>query len=252
MRIYLEEGLTSLLKRTQAYIRYSTRSYYQRKVESLQKFTPGQSKQIELNGVIVPICVSWIDKYVPYYDPPYPTENSPLYEHTEGEAIRQYCEEGDDVVIIGGGLGVTTVIASRIAEKVTVFEQSKDTYKILKRTVEANDDCNTVTLHCAGVGTTGGSNLTHGNPSEIDIVPPAELPYADVYEMDCEGAETTILRNMDVRPRTLLIETHSNHDEVVDILESMGYTIAGVVRDGKGQHHSCTHVRAKYTGDTPS
>ena len=50
------------------------------------------------------------------------------------------------------------------------------------------------------------------------MVPPTALPEADVYEIDCEGAETFILKQMTARPGTVMVETHDNYDEVVDIL----------------------------------
>jgi hypothetical protein len=194
----------------------------------------------------VSVEINSIDKYLPYYEPPYPTEDDPEYEHTEVESLRTCAEKRDDVVVIGGGLGVTAVVASQVTDgTVTVFEQSKPTYKILKRTVELNDCSDKIDVELAAVGEVAGSNFTHKPPSDVDRIPPSELPYADVYEMDCEGAETEILQKMGVKPSVLLGEPHNNHSQVVDILNSIGYYVVEVVDDGKNQHPSCTHVRAR-------
>ncbi|MCQ4333124.1 hypothetical protein KM295_06370 [Natronomonas sp. F2-12] len=203
-------------------------------------------RQVNLNNIVVSVYISKIDKYIPYYDPPYPIENDPEYEHAEVESIRTYAKKGDDVVIIGGGLGVTAVAACKETNgEVTVFEQSKPTYRILKRTIELNDCSDKIDVELAVVGEVGHSNFTHKQPSKVDRMLPTELPYADVYEMDCEGAETTILQKMDVRPSVLLVETHNNHNEVCDILSSIGYEIIEVIDDSMGQSPVNTHIRAR-------
>lgn len=250
LEIYSERGALSLLNSTQAYIRNRIRhrihSEYKTAVENLRRFTPSELQQVTLNGVLVSVEVNAVDKYLPYYEPPYPTEDDPEYEHTEVESLRTYARKGDNVVIIGGGLGVTAVVASKVAdEKVTVFEQSQSTYRILKRTVELNDCTDNIDIELMAVGEIAGSNFTHKQPSEVERMSPTELPYADVYEMDCEGAETTILQKMNIRPPVLLIETHDNHKEVYNILNDIGYDIIEVIDNGKSQGPNCTHIRAK-------
>jgi len=246
LEIYSERGALSLLNSTQAYIRHSIHSEYKAAVENLHQYTQSELRKITLNGVLVSVEIHSIDKSLPYYEPPYRTEDGPEYEHTEVESLRTYAKKGDEVVVIGGGLGVTAVVASKVTDgKVTVFEQSKPTYKILKRTVELNDCSDKIDVELAAVGEVAGSNFTHKQPSDVERIRPSELPYADVYEMDCEGAETEILQKMGVKPSVLLIETHDNHNQVVDILNSIGYDVVEVVDDGKNQHPSCTHIRAR-------
>lgn len=248
IEIYSDRGLLQLINSTQSSIRNRFRNRYRNRYRSaveLLRRVKTDTHQIDLNGVTVPVEASPIDKYL-HYEPPYPTEDNPEYEYTEVESLKTYAQKGDDVVVIGGGLGVTAVVASRVTDgEVTVFEQSKPTYQILTRTIELNDCGDNVNPELKTVGETGGSNFTHQPPSDIDRTSPSELPYADVYEMDCEGVETTILRKMDVKPPTLLIETHSNHDIVCDILDEIGYDVIEVVDDGKNQYPSCTHIRAQ-------
>jgi hypothetical protein len=40
------------------------------------------------------------------------------------------------------------------------------------------------------------------------VISPAELPECDILELDGEGAESLILRNMTIRPRVIAVETH--------------------------------------------
>ena len=60
-------------------------------------------------------------------------------------------------------------------------------------------------------------------------MPPAEIPDCDVLEMDCEGAETSILSEMSIRPRVILVETHgclgAPTSDVRDLLITIGYEV---------------------------
>lgn len=244
-KIYSKRGLLQLLNKSLSYAQYRIHPRYKNTIAALRRIKT-KTRQINLNEVPVSVEVSPVDRYAPFYEPPYPTESDPEYEHTEVESLRTYAKEGDSVVVIGGGLGVTAVVASEVTDgKVTVFEQSKPTYRILNRTIELNNCSDAIKTELKAVGEAAGSTFTYDVPSDVDRIPSSELPYADVYEMDCEGAETTILQGMSVKPPTLLIETHNNHDDVRDILSDLGYDIVEVVDDGKSQHHSCTHIRAK-------
>jgi hypothetical protein len=61
------------------------------------------------------------------------------------------------------------------------------------------------------------------------VVPPSELPECDVLELDCEGAEIMILRNMRLRPRVIAVETHGVNGApsklVTEILEQLDYAV---------------------------
>jgi len=246
--IFIQEGFISLIKSTILYLRTVLYSRYIRAVEFMLLGSPTERQYIDLNGVTVPVDKRILSRHVPFYQHPLPTKDDPTYEHIEAEAIKTYSHRGDNVVIIGGGLGVTAVIASRETSGIiNVFEQSEETYEILRGTVDHNDHPGEIKIHHTAVGKIGGSNFSRQPPTDIERTAPSNLPDADLYEMDCEGAETTILEQMEIRPQRLLIETHSNHEEVTDLLQNMGYQILEIVSDGKGQHQDCTHIRAEYT-----
>jgi hypothetical protein len=249
--VYASDGILRLLFETGSYVKNSILSAYRGTVERLKRPLPGKEKQITLNDVPVIVKTHWIDAYIPYYESPYPTESDPHYEYTEVEGLRTYTESNDDVVIIGGGLGVTTVVASNLTDgTVTTYEPSEYVYQLLQETIELNNCCDNVTEICAAICTVKDSNLAHTRPSNMETLPLSELPDADVYEMDCEGAETFILEQVKVRPSVILVETHANEGEVVELLEKAGYEIQEIVSGEKGQHPACSHVRAIYSTDS--
>jgi hypothetical protein len=61
------------------------------------------------------------------------------------------------------------------------------------------------------------------------VVSPAELPECDMLELDCEGAEIVILRNMAIRPQVIAVETHGVYgaptNKVKELLEKMDYAV---------------------------
>jgi len=167
--------------------------------------------------------------------------NKPNYEHTEVEGIKQYVGEDDEVFVIGGGFGVTSVhAANNTSGKVTVVEANLERYQNLKGTFDANDVSDQIqTLF----GYLGDLHIDLGD-SNIPMIAYQDIPKADVWDMDCEGAEIEILQNLPYYPSTILVETHDNHDVVVELLQELGYEILEVVDDGVGQSPICTHIRA--------
>ena len=77
----------------------------------------------------------------------------------------------------------------------------------------------------------GEAISVHGEQDDRSklIVPPAELPECDVLELDCEGSEIGILRNMTIRPRAIAVETHGLYGApttmVKELLENLGYAV---------------------------
>jgi hypothetical protein len=68
-----------------------------------------------------------------------------------------------------------------------------------------------------------------GSISDLPLTEPSELPACDILELDCEGAESYILKNMTIKPRTIITETHGCYgapeEEVKSILSKLGYDI---------------------------
>lgn len=157
------------------------------------------------------------------------TDEFPGYEAPLLESLRENVRAGDDVVVVGGGLGVSTVVASRNAGRsgsVVTYEGGAERAELIGRTATLNriPDNFEITHAIVGEGVS-----VHGDQSSAEVVAPADLPECDVLELDCEGAELEVLGNLETRPRTIIVETHgfldSPEDRVRAELDRLGYRV---------------------------
>jgi len=148
----------------------------------------------------------------------------------EGEiyAHQIFTQYGDEVVIIGGGFGITTVHAARQVGGgglVTVFEGGQIACHV-SRVAQLNGVDNVVTVEELVIG--DPTTLYRGMADDVEVIDPADLPACDVLEMDCEGSELGILEGMQIRPRVLIVELHPTMYDApnaapVELIEEMGY-----------------------------
>jgi hypothetical protein len=157
------------------------------------------------------------------------TDRFPEYEAAIIDGLRERVCDGDDVVIVGGGFGVSSVVAARHAGasgSVTTYEAGADQYDLVTEALDINDVDERVTVEHAIVG---AAVSTYTPPEDARVVDPANVPDCDVLEMDCEGAELGILRDLAVRPRVLIVETHANlgspEGDVRAELDRLGYDV---------------------------
>lgn len=153
----------------------------------------------------------------------------PEYESGLATAIAATVEPGDTVVIVGGGIGVTAVKAAQAAGAdgtVVVFEGAAKKVDAVRETVRLNDVSDVVDVRHAVVGE---AFTLWGDPNGADDLSPSDLPDCDVLELDCEGTEVEILRNLDISPRAILVESHGMHDAstetVKQILSDLSYDV---------------------------
>jgi hypothetical protein len=163
------------------------------------------------------------------FQPP-STRDIPGYEEALVKALHEHVNPGDKVVVVGVGMGVTCVIAARLSgPKGTVisFEGDGAGCEALSRVAKLNVVQDRIQNHHAIVGEAIG---VYGSSFASRIVKPTELPACDVLELDCEGAEIMILREMPIAPRVIAVETHgflgAPTDEVRTLLEARGYVVA--------------------------
>ncbi|MDB2248604.1 FkbM family methyltransferase [Halorubrum ezzemoulense] len=210
--ILRSDGIKKLLLRSLNFV-------YRR---TLVPFLPRRS--VQYNGVDVP-AVRLFDRTLPWRS----WRDRPNYESGLISGIEGHTNSGDDVVIVGGGWGVTAVKA---AEKVgsdgtvTVYEGSAKEVERVRRTVSVNGYSKIVTVNHAIVGT--ALNL-RGDSKNAKIVDPSNLPQCDILELDCEGSEIEILEGLTIHPDVILVETHGRYnaptDEVVSILSRKSYSV---------------------------
>lgn len=155
-----------------------------------------------------------------------------LYEHDLSAAIKETVEPDDTVIIIGGGVGVTTVVAAREVGptgSVMVYEGGGREVDWVKQTIAKNDVENTVTVKHALVGPDVN---TYSSTDGAEHVAPNELPPYDVLVSDCEGAEYELIKGINKDGRELLIETHgfqgSPTNKVASLLNKERYDVSMV------------------------
>lgn len=172
------------------------------------------------------------------------TEEFPDYEAALIAGVRDNVRAGDSVVIVGGGLGVSTVVAVNATGRrgtVETYEASEAQFEQIGETVRLNKVAENVELNHAIVGEYLDYNSEqYGGEGSADTVEPAELPKSDVLVLDCEGAEIEILEQLSYEPRVIIVETHAflgaPEEEVREILDERNYDIIsrGVESASKG------------------
>lgn len=170
---------------------------------------------------------------------------TPVDEHPDWEAelihhIRTYIHPNDDVVVVGGFKGSSTVVAARRClpdGSVTVYEAVAKHIPVLEDTLRVNRmEGHVKVVH--GVVEAAVHLFGRSDPGDAEEVSSTDLPACDVLVLDCEGAEKAILENLDQQPRTIIVEVHPQYgfslEEAKNRLTDHGYRIVEVV-DGEGE-----------------
>ncbi|WP_302081592.1 hypothetical protein [Salinibaculum rarum] len=185
-------------------------------------------KQTTYNGIPVR-AARWFDSIVPWTMSP----ERPHYESGLIDALRRYVTTGETVVIVGGGWGVSAVVAAKLVGEngsVIVFEGGATKVEHVRETARLNNVADRITVHHAIVGDKISLNARGGSPRQL---PASELPSCDVLELDCEGAEISILEDLSVRPAVINVETHgflgAPATDVADRLEALSYEVVSKV-----------------------
>jgi len=192
---------------------------------ALRRFLPG--KISVLNGVPIIGQAKLFDR----------TIVDTNYKFPNVRALRNHVLEGDDVVIIGGGYGVTSVVAARCSGhkgSVYTFEASSERCDNLTTTMEINRLKERVKI----INLVVGEYLDGPDEkSSAGIIEPRNLPRCEVLELDCEGAEKLILDNITWKPRILIVETHpqlgAETSSIISRIQELGYTIEYETPDPK-------------------
>lgn len=193
---------------------------------TVRRFLP-YSGYIERNGIKI-ARAKVFDRSLPNEFNPNPP-SKPEYKSGNVKFLVDSLSEADYVVVIGGGYGVTSIHAAKAVGpegQVNIFEASREHIEILKRASELNQVSDRCQINHAIVGPDISIFGSFGDPAIID---PVDLPDSDVLELDCEGAELAILSEMEINPKTIIVEIHPHKfdDEpgaVIKVLEERGYS----------------------------
>lgn len=152
----------------------------------------------------------------------------PTYEEALLEGIRQQVQADDEVVIVGGGLGVSTVVAARQCGpggSVVTFEGSPERASLAGETLALSNLQERASIREAIVGP---EIAVHGETGDVSTVSPEDLPDCDVLVLDCEGAELEILEEPP-DARAIVVETHrfldAPEEDVRALLDRHGYEV---------------------------
>jgi len=144
------------------------------------------------------------------------------YEENTTAAIRKYVKKGNLVTIVGGGYGITGIVAMEAGGQVTLIEASKIRACDISKAWEKYKLKGTV-IH----GFVGSIISTWGDLNGAEKI--NNIPKCDILELDCEGAEREILSKLDIEPRVIIVESHghlgSPSSLVKSLLISKGYRI---------------------------
>jgi Methyltransferase small domain len=223
IQVLKKSGLTELSKRTFGYV-------YRR---TMRKLLPTIS-EVKYAGIPISRVRKLGDTAMSRFLIPHPLEDIEDYEQALVSALKSQVCIGDKVVVVGGGEGVTAVVAAKAAGEtgsVLCFEGSKWSVRLIRATAARNKVSNRLTVKHAIVGqaiSVYGMQEDHSTR----IVAPADLPQCDVLELDCEGAEINILRNMKIRPRAIVVESHGIYGApsklIAEILENLNYAVENI------------------------
>lgn len=153
-------------------------------------------------------------------------DTKPDYEQALLDSLREQITRGQKVVIVGGGWGVSSVVAARLCRhEVVTFEGSRLSIERMRETLEVSAVDN-VEINYAVVGR--DIDTWEGETAERTIEP-RQLPECDALVLDCEGAEQEILENLESTPQNIIVETHSMLDspeqEVRKKLDKLDYSV---------------------------
>lgn len=213
------------------------RNLYIREIREKSEF---EDKIVEYNGVKVKPFKK-IDKLIKIDVPPNQGghKHPEIYEKALISGVKSMTEKGDRVVIVGGGMGVSTVVASRCAGekgKVISYEASKNMVEMMEITIENNHTPSSIDVRHAYVASIV---RTDGKVGEAEFVDPKNIPCCDTLVMDCKGAEKEILINIGKKPKKLVVETHGNKESILDIISENYKVVSTEPAEGRTMKNDC-------------
>lgn len=198
--------------------------------QQIWPFLP-RGQRIQLNGVEIGKRKRIPDDYLPEYLTRYVPGDDQDYEEQYVGCIRSYIETGESVVIVGGGEGVSTVTtAKQVGEtgRVNVYEGGTVQAEKTSQTAKINGVDDIVTVTNAIIS----ANISLRSSGDgVTILPPTDLPACDTLAIDADGAEKSILTDLEQRPARLIVEHHLVLDDGEQVLEYKPDEIRSIIRE---------------------
>lgn len=224
--VYLNKGMGALASISIYYIYelllQAVSSVYRSTVRNIMP----ETRHAVYNGVQVPVDVDEKarlgDSLIPQLPPD--KEN---YKNGYIKLLREWATKVDHVTIIGGGRGISAVVAAEHTSNVTVYEPSEEQVSMIKKTLVLND----VEGKCEVINSAVGSPLdVYNNEIDYNLTDPTNLDECGLLLLDCEGSEYEIIEDMKIRPDYLIVELHPHNvshlsEKLINNVELSGYSI---------------------------
>ena len=185
---------------------------------ALKKFIPFLYQQIwpvlprgsniEYNSVKMLQQHRVTDAFLPEYVTQFVPGDIPDYESQYISALNTIIKPGDNVVLIGGGEGVSSIVAARLAGpngSVHTYEAAAEAAEKAQRLVDFHELNDSVDVTHSIVEVEGA---LRGNSMGADVISIGEIPEGDVLGIDADGAEFDILENIPKWATTMAVEHH--------------------------------------------
>jgi len=219
-RVYQTEGASSLAQKG---AKFAIRNLYGKFIRPYLAPDQPASWRNEITVISDDYDNHLLDPYF-FYSNDYPNTDFVGF-----QALRNYVSNGDTVLIIGAGNGVSMTVAARNTcpeGRVVGYEAGRQHTDHARETIAANGYSDCCTVHHAVIGEV---NEAWSPPESADVVSPSDLPDCEFVQMNCEGAELKILREFDIRPAAMHVQVHECFGAPVDAVEAeldrLGYSI---------------------------
>jgi len=199
--VYQYEGFLQSVRRTIGFL-------YEKHVRP--KLPRRETKYAKLNGVLASrMDARILDNYIGVVN----------YEGPLIRGMKESIQRGDQVVIVGGGRGVSAVVAAKLVGpegQVTVYEGAESMIPRIEDTLAVNSITNVNINH----NIVSEAISLYDDDGGANVIPPDDLPECDTLVLDCEGAELNILSELPYNPRSVVVETHGHYGSPTEQIKS--------------------------------
>jgi len=145
------------------------------------------------------------------------------YELHQSEMLKRYADPDEELLVVGGGIGLTAMVGADLGASVTVIEASLEVVQKCWANFSRNGYDDIELIH----GTVGQPQQAYpgelGQPVDMAAYQPS------VVEMDIEGAELEAIPMLPQSVETLIVETHPMYQtppsQVGQLLTDGGWAI---------------------------
>lgn len=194
--IYRSEGAFTLF-------RYSVPWVYR---QTIRRILPHKG-YVELNGVKVQ-KKKLLDEKLPNERWHWNKADNKDYESGIINLYSKSLKEGGSVTIIGGGYGVSMVRAAEIvgpSGSINVYEGSKKQVQMLEDLVDRYNIKSVCNIEPSVVGE---DIKLYGSDIVSKKISPSQIEKCDTLELDCEGAEFSLIPALKFKPKNIIVEIH--------------------------------------------